>query len=156
MNAKARPAAAKRRVFAGFSRLLRAPFDADGERRRSGKKPVWFRNGGCGGCMPAIVKSGPRQLKIYGESKGPDLLRIFSALSPMQSLAIYRGLLIGISCGIDRNRLGRSGSRDVFSAAHGVLAGAGARAVAAGQDPCIGKTAAGRRLGSCPGRDRGG
>jgi hypothetical protein len=52
MNAKARRPAAKRRVFAGFSPKLRAAFDANGERRVSGKQPVWFRNGGCGRRMP--------------------------------------------------------------------------------------------------------
>src|SRR5436190_3028756 len=135
MNAKAWPRRGRTPCVRGFSPNLLAPFDADGERRVSEKRPVmvskwWMRQ-----MHVSHRECARRQLKIYGESKEPDLLRIFSALSSMQSLAIYRGLLVGIRCGIDRNGFGTSGSRDVLSAAHGVLAGAGARAVAAGQDP---------------------
>jgi hypothetical protein len=75
MNAKARRPAAKRRVFAGFSRKLRAAFDANGERRVSGKSPVWFRNGGCGKRMPHFWHrrgtnrdfSADRNSRIFGE-----------------------------------------------------------------------------------------
>src|SRR6266851_4597748 len=133
MNAKARPSAAKRRLFAGITPMLRAVFDADGECRVSGKLLVWFRNGGCGNRMPPIAPAA-RQSKIYGESNQSDFSRIFHKLSSMQSLAIYRGLLVQNHCGIDRNRFERDGSRDVFSAAHGILARAGARAVAERKD----------------------
>jgi hypothetical protein len=80
-------------MFADFPRMLHAAFDADGERRVSGKNPVWFRNGGCGTRMPAIA-SAARQSKIYSESKQSDFSPIFGELSSMQSLAIYRGLLV--------------------------------------------------------------
>src|SRR5216683_4442870 len=98
MNAKAGPPAAKHRTFAGISRMLRAAFGADGERRVSGNFRVWFRNGGCVGCMPPIALAA-RQSKIYGESNQSDFLLIFAALSSMQSLAIYRGLLVQNHCG---------------------------------------------------------
>jgi hypothetical protein len=52
---------------------LRAPFDPDGERRVSEKKPVWFRNGGDGKMHASHHNRGPGQSKIYGESKEPDL-----------------------------------------------------------------------------------
>src|ERR1700732_1542837 len=133
MNAKARPPAAKHRIFAAISRMLHAAFDANGERRVSEKFRIWFRNGGRERSMPAIAPAA-RQSKIYGESNQSDFSRIFHKLSSMQSLAIYRGLLVQSHCGIDRNRFERDGSRDVFSAAHGILARAGARAVAERKD----------------------
>jgi hypothetical protein len=98
MNAKARRGAAKRRTFSGVSR---AAFEADGECRVSGTDPVWFRNGGCGRRVPVIAPAA-RQSKIYGETNRSDLLRNLGELSPMQPLAIYRGLLLENHCGIDR------------------------------------------------------
>jgi hypothetical protein len=77
----------------------------------------------------------PRQSKIYSESNQSDFSRFFGELSPLQSLAIYRQTL-----GVKRWRIfrrtlhGTSGIDDVFSAAHGFLARAGARAVAEGKD----------------------
>src|ERR1700739_3154534 len=50
----------------------------------------------------------------------------------------------------------RPGSRDVFSASHGILARAGPRAAAKGKDTRIGEAAANWRFRSCPGRDRSG
>jgi hypothetical protein len=70
-------------MFPGVSRALRAAFDADGESRVSGTSPIWFRNGGCVGRMPAIVPA-TRQSKIYGESNQLDFSRIFGPLSSMQ------------------------------------------------------------------------
>src|ERR1700730_1666195 len=103
MNAKARPPAAKHRIFAAISRMLHAAFDANGERRVSEKFRIWFRNGGRERSMPAIAPAA-RQSKIYGESNQSDFSLIFAELSSMQSLAIYRGLLVENHCGIDRNR----------------------------------------------------
>jgi hypothetical protein len=78
-----------------------------------------------------------RQSKIYTESIQSDFMQIFSDLTSMQTLALYRRLLV-------RDRLRKSiaiepkkrrpGSRDVFSASHGILARAGARAAAQGED----------------------
>jgi Family of unknown function (DUF5330) len=62
-------------------------------------------------CHPSKAS---RQSKIYSESNQADFPRIFGALSSMQSLAIYRGLLIENHCGIDRNRFERDGSREMF------------------------------------------
>jgi hypothetical protein len=77
------------------------------------------------------------QSKIYTESNHSDFPRIFAGLISMQTLAIYRRLLVRDRLrGIKRNGIKkrRLGSRDVFSAPHGVLARAGARAVAKGKD----------------------
>jgi hypothetical protein len=75
MNAKAAPPRQERRVFVGFLRKLRAAFDANGERRVSGKNPVWFRNGGRGSRMPHFWRrrginrdfSADRIRRIFGE-----------------------------------------------------------------------------------------
>jgi hypothetical protein len=75
----------------------------------------------------------PRQSKIYTESNQSDFPRIFAELISMQTLAIYRRLLIQGLIARDqaqRDQKRRLGSRDVFSAPHGVLARACARAVA--------------------------
>jgi hypothetical protein len=77
------------------------------------------------------------QWKIYTESNQSDFLRIFADLISMQTLAIYPRLLIKdrlreINRNGDQKR--RPGTRDVFSASHGILARAGARAVAKRQD----------------------
>jgi hypothetical protein len=77
------------------------------------------------------------QSKIYTESIQWVFTQIFGDLTSMQTLALYRRLLV-------RDRLRKSiatepkkrrpGSRDVFSASHGILARAGARAAAQGED----------------------
>jgi hypothetical protein len=75
------------------------------------------------------------QSKIYSESISQVFSRIFESLNSMQTLAIYRRLVVqGTDCEINRNGMKnrRPGSRDVFSAAHGVLARARARAAAEG------------------------
>jgi hypothetical protein len=113
MNAKARPPAAKHRTLAGISRMLHAAFDADGERRVSGKFDVWFRNGGCVGCMPPIAPAA-RQSKIYGESNQSDFSLIFAALSSMQSLAIYRGLLVENHCEDRSQQVRKETGREMF------------------------------------------
>jgi hypothetical protein len=77
------------------------------------------------------------QWKIYTESNQSDYRRIFPDLISMQTLAIYPRLLVKDRLReINRNgaQKGRPGTRDVFSASHGILARAGARAVAKGQD----------------------
>jgi hypothetical protein len=76
------------------------------------------------------------QSKIYTESNQSDFLEIFGGLTSTQTLAIYRRLLsqtvIAGSTATEPRR--RPGSRDVLSASHGVLARAGARAAAQGED----------------------
>jgi hypothetical protein len=90
------------------------------------------------------------QSKIYTESNESDFSRIFGVLSSMQTLAIYRRLLVkgliagtaatvarciaGFCDGSQPNQKRRPGSRDVFSASHGILARAGARAFAQRED----------------------
>jgi hypothetical protein len=79
----------------------------------------------------------PHQLKIYTESNQSDFPRIFAELISMQTLAIYRRLVLQGLIARDqaqRDQTRRLGSRDVFSAPHGVLARACARAAAEGQD----------------------
>src|SRR3954467_13429115 len=67
-----------------------------------------------------------------------------------------------VSKGIDcennpqRNEKTRTGSRDVLPASHGILARAGARAVAKREDAGIGKAAAARRVRGGVGGDRRG
>jgi hypothetical protein len=79
----------------------------------------------------------PHQSKIYTESNQSDFPRIFAELISMQTLAIYRRLLSQGLIARDqaqRDQKRRLGSRDVFSAPHGVLARARARAVAQRED----------------------
>jgi hypothetical protein len=83
-------------------------------------------------------------LKIYTESNHSGFLQIFGDLSSMQTLAIYRRLLVRgrlrdnrNGCEVaqrNKNKKGWQGSRDVFSASHGILARAGARAAAQRED----------------------
>jgi hypothetical protein len=75
-------------------------------------------------------------LKIYSESNQSNFCQVFAELSSMQTLAIYARMLIKglIARSIATQSKVSSGSRDVFSASHGVLARAGARAVAQGED----------------------
>jgi hypothetical protein len=77
----------------GFRASRDGPFNADGERRVSRSDPVWFRNGGCPETIHVFRKSG-HQSKIYTESNQSDFSRIFGDLTSMQTLAIYRRLLI--------------------------------------------------------------
>ena len=109
-------------------------FGADGERRVSGTSPAWFRKGGRGR-RPAFTEN-LHQSKIYTESNQSDFSQIFDDLTSMQTLAIYRRLLVKDQLRDDpqRKRKTRPGSRDVFSAPHGILARAGARAIAQRQD----------------------
>src|SRR5258707_13020492 len=51
-----------------------------------------------------------------------------------------------IDCEINRNGMKKTGSRDVLPASHGILARAGAGAVAQREDASVGEAAAGRRL----------
>src|SRR3979411_3129734 len=101
--------------------------------------PVWFRNGGYAQPPRAAAES-RHQSKIYTESNHSDFSQIFGDLTTMQILAIYRQLLVK-----DRLRDHRNGcevsqrdrkrrKRDVFPAPHGILARAGARAVAQRED----------------------
>src|SRR3954447_15485355 len=77
------------------------------------------------------------QSKIYAESHRSTFLQIFRVFHSMQTLAVYPRLLASADdCEINRNeprKVGR-GRLDVLPAAHGVLAGAGAGAVAPGED----------------------
>ena len=64
-----------------------------------------------------------------------DFSQIFGDLTSMQTLAIYRRLLVKVDCGINRNGTKETtGVARCFSASHGILARAGARAAAQGQD----------------------
>jgi hypothetical protein len=78
----------------------------------------------------------PHQSKIYAESNRSRFWQIFAELNSMQTLAIYRRLLVRHRLR-EFNRNGiekRLGWRDVFSASHGILARAGARAAAKGEN----------------------
>src|ERR1700742_1309568 len=86
----------------------------------------------------------PHQSKIYTKSNRSRFRRIFVELNSMQTLAIYRRLLLKTTIARiqpQRNRT-RLGSRDVFSASHGILARAGARAAAKRENTRIGQAAA--------------
>jgi hypothetical protein len=87
----------------------------------------WMRQGA------TAFRETPPQSKIYAESKRSAFWRIFAELNSTQTLVIYRRLLIRDRLR-ERNRNGmeekRLGWRDVFSASHGILARAGARAAA--------------------------
>jgi hypothetical protein len=76
------------------------------------------------------------QSKIYTESNQSDYRQIFGGLTSMQILALYRRLLVRdrLQDRSRRNQKEWPGSRDVFSASDGVLARAGARAVAQRED----------------------
>jgi hypothetical protein len=54
----------------------------------------------------------PYQSKIYTESNHSDFGQIFGDLTSMQTLAIYRRLLIRTDCAADRNRCGGQTPRD--------------------------------------------
>jgi hypothetical protein len=65
---------------------------------------IWFRNGGCARRTRAFAES-RYQSKIYTESNHSNFARIFGDLTSMQTLAIYRPLLVR-----DRLRDHRNGS----------------------------------------------
>src|ERR1700676_1855629 len=103
------------------------------------------------------------QSKIYAESNHSNFSRILEDLTSMQTLAIYRRLLVmtarstaTVAISIATRSQRRPESRDVFSASLGVLGRAGARAVAQGQNPGIGQAATIGRVRSRVGRDRRG
>jgi hypothetical protein len=79
-------------------------FGADGERRVSRPQPVWFRNGGRAPCAD-FTRETRHQSKIYTESKHSEFSQIFAYLTSMQTLAIYRRLLV-------RERLQEKDDRD--------------------------------------------
>jgi hypothetical protein len=86
---------------------------------------------------PAFFRVASRhQSKIYTESNQSDYRQIFAGLTSMQTLALYRRLLVRDRLRDQplRNQKRRPGSRDVFSASDGILARAGARAVAQRED----------------------
>src|SRR5579862_4193337 len=116
------------------------------------------------------VDAPPAPLRITGNrnpagSEGGDFFwRKRLKLRSPQSLGIYRGQLKGradcepgsqasTTSGREASRRGRD---NVFSAAHGILARARARAAAAGQDARIGEAAADQRIrrGDCGERCR--
>jgi hypothetical protein len=71
-------------VFAAFSRKLRAAFDANGERRVSGKRPGmvskwWMRQ-----THAAFSAQAGQQSRLYGGSNQSDFWRNFEELSSMQ------------------------------------------------------------------------
>jgi hypothetical protein len=84
------------------------------------------------------------QSKIYTESNQPDFSQIFGDFTSMQTLTIYRRLLVqnGLReiAATGSKQTARAlledatGLRDVFSASYGILARSGAGAVAPGQD----------------------
>jgi hypothetical protein len=85
--------------------------------------------------MHPFHRESAHQSKIYTESNQSDFPRIFGGLTSMQTLAIYGRLLVRrLRDQLQREQERRPGSRDVFSASHGILARAGARAVAQGEN----------------------
>jgi hypothetical protein len=54
---------------------------------------VWFRNGGYAEATRYFAEN-RHQSKIYTESNHPDFSRVFGELTSMQTLAIYRRLLV--------------------------------------------------------------
>src|ERR1700736_6240165 len=98
------------------------------------------------------------QSKIYAESNQSDYSQIFRDFTSMQTLAIYRRLLVKeqLRDQPQRNKNRRLGLGDVLSAAHGLLARAGARAITERQAPRLGEAAAGRSIRGRVRRHRGG
>src|SRR5260370_25924430 len=111
---------------------MRCAFDADGERRVSSAFALWFRNGGRTGRADFMRQR--YQSKIYIESNQSDFQPIFGEFTSMQTLTIYRRLLVRSKRRHQPqfNQKKSPGSRDVFPASHGILARACARAVAQG------------------------
>src|ERR1051326_9184781 len=121
--------AAKHRSYAGNSPRLHA-------RMVNGGFPPAHRYGfelvdraDCSRARPSIEN-------LPDESDAADFSRNFGELSPLQSLAIYREWPGEMGCAHPRNPPRRDCSEiaNVLSAAHVLLARAGARAAAAGQD----------------------
>jgi hypothetical protein len=83
---------AKDRNITGFGAPEVEPFNADGERRVSGKRPAWFRKG-ARAPVHGFEPENRHQSKIYTESNQSHFWRIFDDLSVTQTLAIYRRLL---------------------------------------------------------------
>src|ERR1700721_1081577 len=94
---RTRPKRQTPRLSAGFCASADGAFDPDGERRVSAPAGLWFRNGGCAGQL-AAAGGDPHQSKIYAESNQSDFSRIFAELISMQTLAIYRRLLVRTDC----------------------------------------------------------
>src|SRR6476469_7414388 len=123
-----------------------------------------FRNGPlmvskwCMRPRDAFRAAGRHQSKIYTESNQPDYRQIFAGLTSMQILALYRRLLVRdrLQDRSLRTQNERPGSRDVFSASDGVLARAGASAVAQREATWLERPAAGGGVGSRVRGDRGG
>jgi hypothetical protein len=90
----------------------------------------WMANGA------DFSRDSGHQSKIYAESNHCNFRRIFADFTSMQTLPIYRRLLVRNKAAVQpqHNHKRRPGSRDVFSASHGILARAGARAAAQGKD----------------------
>ena len=127
----------RRRKTAPSAGVLRArsPHSIRMVNARFPGRPVWFRNGGRAQCGSSRRR--PPSIENLRRIESFGLLAIFGELSSMQTLAIYRPSARQRPKA--RNQRGRTkkrrpGSRNVFSASHGVLARAGARAVAEGQD----------------------
>ena len=75
-----------------FRRRKRRSINTDGEQRVSGNRRVWFRNGG----RSRLTLPHRHQSKIYAESNRSIFSRIFLDLTSMQTLAIYRRLLVRV------------------------------------------------------------
>src|ERR1700742_4951930 len=113
----------------------RGPFDPHGERPVSRTGGLMVSNWWMRQSATAFSKT-RRQSKIYAESNRWRFRQIFAELNSMQTLAVYRRLLVRHRLR-EFNRNGieeRLGWRDVFSASHGILARAGARAAAKGEN----------------------
>jgi hypothetical protein len=102
-----------------------------GFRRQAGMVSKWWMRR-----VRRFCRESPPQSKIYAESNQSNFPQIFGGLISMQTLAIYRPLLVRGLLARDQAQSKRDGlgSRDVFSAPDGVLARAGARAVAKRED----------------------
>lgn len=119
----------------GFCRARVASFNSDGERRVSGTDPIWFRKGGR--CTCGFIKATPPSIENLRRIESFGLLAMFrrielNANTCDLSTAASKARRREINAAGPKKR--RPGSRNVFSASHGVLARAGARAVAEGQD----------------------
>ena len=89
------------RLSRGFCVFPDGSFDPDGERPVSAPAGLWFRNGGCA-LRVVAAGEGPHQSKIYAESNQSDFSQFFVELISMQTLAIYRPLLVKESIARDQ------------------------------------------------------
>jgi hypothetical protein len=80
----------------GFRGGCGRAFGPDGERKVSATGPVWFRNNGRARASVRGHHLGEsrHQSKIYTESNQSDFSEIFGDFTSMQTLAIYRRLII--------------------------------------------------------------